>query len=129
MRPPIIDDFIVVNAFDSRHECPNTLRHNGTGHHKNGCTFAKWTDILNERSDEEREDFWRNRHGLPQVLVVISRTRTTRVTVLAESTLNPNTSPAVTLVVQPVSVLSWFLIAVLSVGLALAAMVSATVGG
>ena len=46
-----------------------------------------------------------------------------------ESTLNRSVSLDATLVVQPVSVESFDLVAALIVGLALAVMVSATVGG
>ena len=48
---------------------------------------------------------------------------------MTESTLNPNTSPAATAVVQPVSVVSSEDCAVLNVGFALAVIVSTTVGG
>jgi hypothetical protein len=53
----------------------------------------------------------------------------TRFRLVTESTLNPNTSPAVTEVVQPVSVESSDLVAVVIVGFADAVIVSATVGG
>ena len=52
-----------------------------------------------------------------------------RVAVVIESTLKPRIFPAVTLVVQPVRVASSDFVALLTVGLALAVIVSATVGG
>lgn len=53
----------------------------------------------------------------------------TFVTVLALSTLNPKISPAAIAVVHPVKVVSRDFVALLSVGFALAVIVSATVGG
>jgi hypothetical protein len=50
-------------------------------------------------------------------------------TEVTESTLNPNTSPALNDVVHPVNVLDSAAVAVVSVGLADAVIVSATVGG
>lgn len=53
----------------------------------------------------------------------------TRVTVVAESTLKRNQSPAEKAVVQPVSVVSWDFVVPLMVGFAEAVIVSAIVGG
>lgn len=63
-----------------------------------------------------------------QARVMLNST-VTWVNEVTESTLNPSTSPAVTVVVQPVSVELSAFVVVVTVGLAAAVIVSATVGG
>jgi len=63
------------------------------------------------------------------VLLVISKFKVIRVAKSLLSILNLKTSPSATAVVHPVRVVSVLLLAAVSVGIAAAVIVSATVGG